>query len=226
VQPLARVCAPWMVLNVHGDRQNGFDAGVRQLSGNWYLHGWWQSQEYFAPIRPVLRREFELREGLSGRDLELQKRIESCNAVCVHVRRGDIVSSPRYSKIYRALGWEYFGPCVAEMRRRVDKPHFFVFSDDPQWCRENITGADFTHVDQHDGATDYVDFALMSRCRHFVTANSTFSWWAAWLGDHPGKIVIVPPTWRLDMPGTPPGLIPPQWQLGPEAGESRVLVSA
>jgi hypothetical protein len=215
LRPLARVCGNSAVLKIHTDPRQGFDADAMELEGLWYLRGWWQCPTYFENLRNVLLNEFLLREALSGMNLELQRQIEDCNAVCVHVRRGDLVSSPVYSKICNVQTAEYINDCMAEIERRMGDVHYFVFSDDPAWCRENLKREGrITFVDHNSGETDYIDLFLMSRCRHFVTANSTFSWWAAWLSTHAEKIVIVPPVWGQDGSGPPPKLIPAGWQIG------------
>ncbi len=220
MRPLLRVVGlgAW---RVHDDPRKGCDESVRDLRGRWYLCGWWQSPTYFEPIRATLLSEFQPVDALTGANLELADQIQSTNSVCVHIRRGDFVSSPIYSRIVKVQSEDYFLTAMKEINRRTGGAHFFVFSDDAQWARENIRlDAPIEFVNHNGPKSDYLDLHLMSRCRHFVTSNSTFSWWAAWLARSPGKIVIVPPVWGVDGSGPPPGLIPADWQIGPRSDES------
>jgi hypothetical protein len=197
------------------DPHAGFQPHVMDLAGRWYLSGWWQSPKYFQSIRPTILQEFQPADPLCATDAELLKKIDDSNSVCVHIRRGDYVTNPKYSKEFKCQSAEYYGGCMREMEDRLTRPRFYIFSDDPKWARENITG-DVVYVDHHDGSSDYIDLHLMSRCRHFITANSTFSWWAAWLATCPEKKVIVPDIWRLPAQGPPPDLVPADWQIGPK----------
>jgi hypothetical protein len=208
------------------DSHQGLDPKPLQLIGRWYISGWWQSPGYFRSIRQTILEEFQPAETLNQIDEELKKQITDVNSVCVHIRRGDYVTNPKYNREFKTQPAEYYHDCMRELEDRLDNPRFFIFTDDPKWARQNITG-NVTHVDNHDGSSDYIDLHLMSRCRHFITANSTFSWWAAWLSPHEDKTVIVPKIWRLPAVGPPPDLIPADWQLGPkvstETSDSGVL---
>ena len=216
VKSLLKPVAGGLMWNVLEDRIIGFEPRVMEITGRWYLRGYWQVPAYFDSIRPLILEQFQPVEPISKIDQELQKRILDVNAVSVHIRRGDLLTHPIYSKETKVQTADYYEASIRELAERVEHAHFFVFSDDPQWCRENIKGHDrITYVDNHDGSTDYVDLYLMSRCRHFVTANSTFSWWGAWLSAHEKKIVIVPTVWKFEMKGPPPGLVPNNWQIGP-----------
>ena len=162
----------------------------------------------------MILEEFQPTEALAKSDAELAKTIDDSNAVCVHIRRGDYVTNPKYSREFKTQPAEYYHDCMRELKDRLENPRFFIFSDDLAWARENITG-NATHVGNHDGNSDFIDLHLMSRCRHFITANSSFSWWAAWLSSYEQKVVIVPNVWRLPAQGPPPDLVPVDWQIGP-----------
>jgi hypothetical protein len=205
-----------LLWRVHEDPANGIDPEVTQLRGRWYLRGWYQCPAYFEKLRPQLLQEFDLAEPLTGANAELLKKIEAVNAVCLHVRRGDLVTNPLYAKEQQVQTADYYSQCLTDLAQRVNEPHIFVFSDDLPWCRANLhPPMPINFMDKNDGSTDYIDLHLMSRCRHFITANSTFSWWAAWLSQNPEKIIIVPPVWRFKDNGPPPDLIPGDWQIGP-----------
>ncbi len=208
----------------HFDQANGFEPEILKLTGRHYLSGWWQSPAYFDSIAPTIRNEFQPQNPMTGADAELEKKIINVNAVSVHIRRGDLVTHPIYSKETKVQPAEYYRDGMREMEERLDNPMFFVFSDDPAWARENITG-NVTYVDNHDGSSDYVDLYLMSRCRHFVASNSTFSWWAAWLSRNAGKIVIVPSVWKFKVKGPPPDLVPDDWQVGPRHSTEQAIAA-
>jgi hypothetical protein len=225
LRPLLGLVCPSAVWRVYSDPCQGFDPTVRQLRGLWYLLGWWQSPEYFERIRPTLLEEFQPAQELTGQNLDMKRQIEGVNSVCVHVRRGDLVTAPPDSRgisssanLVQSPGFYHAG--MAEICARVNEPHFFVFSDDAEWAKQNIhCDAPVTYVARNGRQQDYLDLHLMSSCRHFITANSTFSWWGAWLSKNADKIVIVPPVWARDGAGPPAGLIPDGWQIGPAIEE-------
>lgn len=126
----------------------------------------------------------------------------------LHVRRGDKVDVPTASGKYASLAPSWYATALEEISRRNGSiGTVYVFSDDPEWCRSNLAPAYPTVVVEGNSAHD--DLHLMSLCRHHVIANSTFSWWAAWLDPRADKIVIAPATWRRDR--TKPDAVPPGW---------------
>jgi len=129
-------------------------------------------------------------------NLEMLRRIESENAVCIHVRRGDYISNPETERVHGACSIDYYRSALVALRERTDHPRFFVFSDDPGWARAEFGSEGSITVVEINGADrNYEDLRLMSSCRHHVIANSTFSWWGAWLGAHAGQVVVAPKTW-------------------------------
>jgi hypothetical protein len=167
-----------------------------------YLRGFWQSQDYFRAVEPLLREHFRFRRP-PRRSAVADAIAESRASVGVHIRRQDYLTPA--GKHLGFVGVEYYTRALEAMRGRAHEARFFVFSDDIEWCRDNI-GLDAPHVfvTASDAGEDAAaaDLQLMTMCRHFVIANSSFSWWAAWLSLHPGKIVIAPERWfddpRLD----------------------------
>jgi Glycosyl transferase family 11 len=216
-RPFVKMLGPSVQCRYYEDKRQGYDPKVLKLTGRWYLHGWWQSHAILDPIQSMLREEFQLVAPLSGHDLEIQRRIDDVNAVSVHVRRGDLITHPIYSKTIKVQTPDYFKTSMRKIADQVGDPHFFVFSDDPDWCKEHVRiDAPITYMDHNDGRRDYVDLVLMSHCRHFITANSSFSWWGAWLSRNAEKIVIVPSVWGTDGSGPIPDLIPSGWQIEAE----------
>ena len=123
-------------------------------------------------------------------------RIHSCNAVSVHVRRGDYVSVAETRERHGTCSLDYYQAGFEHIAARIADPVIFVFSDDPAWVQANLKFPSPTiYVTHNVGKQNYEDLRLMSACRHFIIANSTFSWWGAWLGEGAGKIVIAPKRW-------------------------------
>lgn len=174
-----------------------------------YVDGYFQSYKYADAIEDQLRRELTLRDAPACKNVEALDQIQSCELpVSLHVRRGD------YTSVYggrNALPMSYYKNAILRMRELVRHPVFFVFSDDIDFCREHLpAGEEYVFVDHNDQMEAQEDLRLMSSCRHHIIANSSFSWWGAWLNPN-AKIVLAPDRW-LD-PNVPcPDLIPPLWQ--------------
>lgn len=189
-----------------------FNPEFLEMSGDVYLDGYWQSEKYFLGISGTIRREFSLRRPLEGADRELAEAIVRENSVSIHVRRGDYVSNPAANRFHGLCGAGYYGKCIAIVSEKVASPRFLVFTDDPAWARENMSvppGTVFVDWDlPRDGS---VDLELMRRCRHHIIANSSFSWWGAWLADHPGKVILAPERWFDEPTMDTRDLLPESW---------------
>ncbi len=194
------------------ERGFGFNESIHQAKANSYLLGFWQSERYFAEIRETLQRELTPLAPPSQRDEVLLQAMTAGNAVSVHVRRGDYVSSASANAFHGVCSPDYYERAIQHVTARVKSPILFIFSDDPDWTRANIgTGGCPAHYVNHNTAPDaFQDLRLMSRCKHHIIANSSFSWWGAWLASHPDQIVVAPTQWfRADRPT--PDLIPAHW---------------
>jgi hypothetical protein len=169
-----------------------FDQKSLELPGYVRLVGYWQNEKYFADCADVIRSDFEFRDPLDASDSVIAAQIETSTAVAVHVRRGDNVSNPASTRFHGVLPLEYYRSASERIRSSVSELHFFVFSDDPEWCHANLElGGPTTFVDHNqDNAAD--DLRLMTLCQHHIIANSTYSWWGAWLSRGEDKIVIAP----------------------------------
>ena len=161
-----------------------------------YLEGYWQFEDYFRDVAPQIRKDVRLRVEHDPLNVEWASRIRDVNAVCLHVRRlrGVVQAHPlAESSPELRVDDSYYQRALQRIAERVEKPHFFVFADHPDWARDNIRSPFPLEFVTHNGAAkDYEDLWLMSQCRHFIIANSSFSWWGAWLGEHPGKVVVAP----------------------------------
>ena len=190
-----------------------FDPEVLKSPDDIYLEGYWQSERYFAGIEGLLRREFAIRHSLSGRNQEMAARIAGCNAVSLHVRRGDYVFNASSSRVHGLCGMDYHQTAVRHIAEVSPQSHLFVFSDDPEWAARNLhLDQPMTIVTGNDARHAYEDLHLMSLCRHHIIANSSFSWWGAWLDANADKIVIAPARWFAGKQHDTRDLFPPGWQ--------------
>lgn len=181
---------------VYKEKHFHFDPNVLKLPGNVYLSGYWQSEKYFKRFASALRHEFTVRSAPNAKTAELLQLIRNVNSVSVHLRRGDYVSDPRTSQTHGACPVEYYWRAADQIKWMITAPYFFVFSDDIEWAKENLRlNAPTVFVDHNGPSHPEEDLRLMSSCKHHIIANSTFSWWGAWLSDYPEKIVIAPRTW-------------------------------
>ena len=187
---------------------------VLQARGNLYLDGYWQSEKYFKEIEDVIRREFTVKYRADPVNEQVGQRIRNTDSVCLHIRRGDYASNPEINKIYGLCSLDYYHTAVRELTGALATPHFFVFSDDPRWAQENLKiNSPVTFVGHNGGSKDYEDLRLMSLCKHYVIANSSFSWWGAWLGSHPAKMVFAPGVWFQTQQHNTRDLIPDSWRV-------------
>ncbi len=189
-----------------------FDPRMLDLPAECYLLGYWQNEGYFAPIADALRAEFVLKAPLSAPSAALTREIEATEAVGVHVRRGDYAHNPGILKRHGLCSPEYYQTCARQILRQQPRAVFYVFSDDLQWAAENLDlGGPRVLVDHNGPERDYEDMLIMSRCRYFIIANSSFSWWAAWLSNRPDKQVFAPSRWLASAQDGASGIVPAGW---------------
>ncbi len=185
--------------------------GFCELPADVFLDGYWQSEKYFAPIADEIRQAFRFAEPLDARNAELFDEMAQRESVALHVRRGDFARDPHVRQVHGVDLNDYFCRAIEEIGARVASPHYHVFSDEPEWVREHLSiPASWTCIDQNRGRESYRDMQLMGLCRHNIIANSSFSWWGAWLNQSPGKIVIAPKKWFVHEVNTT-DLIPSEW---------------
>jgi hypothetical protein len=188
-----------------------FDPHILSAGPNTYLDGYWQSEKYFKDIAPLIRNEFTVTAQPTGKNKELLQQIQETTAVSLHVRRGDYVANKSFNNFHGTSPIEYYEAAVAHIASKVKKPHFYIFSDDPSWTKEHlIFDYPMTFVTGNDKAAQE-DLRLMSNCQHFIVANSTFSWWGAWLASSPKKSIIAPKVWFKAKPNDEIDLIPKDW---------------
>ncbi len=187
------------VIHQYGERSSNFDSRVLTLRDNTYLVGWWQNERYFADIRKILLKEFVPKNKATGNNTKWLGLAGSTNSISVHVRRGDYISNKHANVHHGLASIDYYNAAVTYMNTYVEKPYFLVFSDDIKWCKNNLKfGKDTAFVQGNDGPLAYEDLRIMSSCKHNIIANSSFSWWGAWLNANSQKIVIAPRNWYQD----------------------------
>lgn len=182
------------------EKDGNYDPAVQKMADA-YLVGFWQSQKYFQDtgVRKELRENFLQNESQilqSSAARELQQRMAGTESVSLHIRRGDYLDPGTVETFGGICTTQYYRQAVAMIRKRYPCAVFYVFSNDVQWVREHITEEDFIPVDPASIGSDAAELLLMSKCRHHILANSSFSWWGAWLGEHePDQLTIVPSKW-------------------------------
>lgn len=188
-------------------QQNVYDESLLAPRCKGYYEGYFQTERYFADLKDQLCVDFTLKHPLGGDGKKILKLIHSVNAVSLHVRRGDYV---QLSEIYGVCSLSYYQKAIAYIVSHVQEPHFFLFSDDVEWVQQHMKlDAPYTIVDVSDAQSDYCDLELMKNCQHHIIANSSFSWWGAWLNPNPHKIVICPHPWLAA--GTPTDIVCKNW---------------
>ena len=202
---LATLRAKNLIVEPHFNYWNG----IHDVPEDCYIKGYWQSERYFLRYDAHIRADFAFKPSLTDRNRVLADEISGQNAVSLHVRRGDYVKNPATLAVHGVCSPGYYQAAVDHIRRHVDNPVFYVFSDDMHWVRENLTiAAPMHHVDHNNRAYD--DMHLTSLCKHHVIANSSFSWWGAWLNANPAKIVVAPKQWFVQ-PRCIDDLLSPSW---------------
>ncbi|MEM5564257.1 alpha-1,2-fucosyltransferase [Psychroserpens sp. AS72] len=182
---------------------------INNPKDNTLYSGYWQSESYFEAAENELRKDFQFKDSLSTQAQELYNKITSVNAVCVHMRRGDYVNN----HVFNSSSLDYFYNAAQHINQNTEKPHFFVFSDDPEWCLENVKfDQDFTVIDYQTNKIKFKeDLQLMASCQHFVMSASSFSWWAVWLSNKKGNIVVAPDPWFLNSDNDVRDLVSKDW---------------
>jgi Glycosyl transferase family 11 len=171
--------------------------------------GTWQSEDYFKDIRSILLKEFVFKQPTDKKNQELISEIKTNNSISVHIRRGDYLKARWFDTHAVIRDAKYYIDSIEHINSKVEDPRYFIFSDDISWAKENLELSNCTFIDHNSGKDAYIDMYLMSLCKHNITANSTFSWWAAWLNKNEGKIVIMPERWLNNI--SAPGIFPSEW---------------
>lgn len=205
-----RPFADWLTeKHFHAD-STVLDASARFIT----LDGFWQSERYFAHCEAVIRAELTFGRETGAAFAEYREQIEQSKpSISVHIRRGDYVSHPEFSQSFGFVGVGYYRAAIARLTAQFPSARLFLFSDDPAWVHEHLTpDVPRVFVENTGPDADLDDLQLMSLCNHHIIANSSFSWWGAWLNADPDKVVVAPDRWFRNKPDwDTKDLIPPTW---------------
>lgn len=190
-----------------------FDPEIFNLTAPIWLNGYWQSYRYFDSISDEIRNTLQPCDTLNPGSLAMLSKINTTDAICVHVRRGDYVTNKQAAETHGLCDLYYYRRGIQITAHDLLYPHCFVFSDDPEWVRENFeVGIPKTVVDVNGPDEAHQDLWLMAKCKRFVIANSSLSWWGAYLGEDPQKVVVAPKKWFVKKKHDTVDLIPKHWQ--------------
>lgn len=164
------------------------------IKSSCYYDGVWFNEGYFGDIKEKIKEVFTFKRPLNSFYKNIKKSIEESNSVSIHVRRGDYLLYDAYKGI---CDREYFEKAIIYIKENIENPHFFIFSNDILWCKNNLEPLmdSYTFVDNNDPQNNYLDMQFMSYCKHNIISHSSFSWWAAWLNNNSNKKVIAPYLW-------------------------------
>lgn len=185
---------------------------VFDLSGNVLIDGYWQSEKYFSEIREIILAECSVKTEADGLDKKYAGEMTACNSISMHIRRADYVTDSGTSQIHGACSLEYYHRAVKFISEKISDPVFFIFSDDHQWVKDNIR-LDYPvkYVDHNLADKNFEDLRLMNTCKHNIIANSSFSWWGAWMNTNPEKIVVSPVKWFNQLDVNTEDIYPQSW---------------
>jgi hypothetical protein len=179
-----------------------------------YIDGFFQSEQYFLAVKEKILKEFTIKDNLSDYAKLMGQKIQSAdNTVSIHIRRGDYIFNKSARKIHGICSLSYYQQAIELLKYKFPHIKYFIFSDDIDWCKENLKINNAIYMDSEEKASPYEDMYLMSLCEHNIIANSSFSWWGAWLNKNPEKIVISPLQWFAitEMNNQTVDLIPNTW---------------
>jgi len=174
-----------------------FDKEVFEYQEDIYLDGYWQNEKYFNDIRDEILKDFTLKNDISKEAKKYLEDIKNSQSVSLHVRRGDYVQNAHTNSVHGTCDLEYYQKAIKHIEQNIENPNFYIFSDDIAWCKENF-GFLENKVFVDDTKSTFDDLELMKNCKHNIIANSTFSWWGAWLNESHEKVVVAPKRWFAD----------------------------
>lgn len=170
-----------------------YDPSLLQQRGRVIFDGYFQNEKYLNPVKNQLIHDFSLRGNLDKKNIEMLNKIKNCESVFIHVRQGDYT---KYPDTHPILDVDYYNNAMKKIEKLVKKPHYFVFSDNINWCKKNIkTNHDITFIDFNNPG--HIDMELMKNCKHCIIANSSFSWMSAYLNQNENKMVVAPKKWII-----------------------------
>lgn len=207
---LAKVAYPfvnyksWQLVRHFFPSRKSMTSGTTQIpfsyeevlrSDNVYYDGYWQNEKNFLPIREIILMAYTFPKFQDERNISLSEKLKNSRAASCHVRRGDYLKDP----VYGVCNSDYYSKAIIRLNETVNPEMYCIFSDDIEWCKENLNcllvEKEVFFVDWNKGQDSFRDMQLMSLCHYNIIANSSFSWWGAWLNNHEDKVVIAPDKW-------------------------------
>ncbi len=188
-----------------------FDPDFFRLGNNVYLKGYFQSEKYFLPSRHLIRKELRFQSSLTMNLATMAARLKNTNSCSIHIRRGDISNNNESLDYHGNLSMDYYHAALQKLNAVHSNIEYFLFSDDIEWAKQNFIIPSDNYLSGKVSTNHIEDLYLMSQCRHHIIANSSFSWWGAWLNDNPDKTVIAPLNWFNNGPTDTQDLIPDGW---------------
>lgn len=201
LQIVSRLIQPLVGHRIWGYEGMGFNSDFERLGAQVLIEGYFQDPRYFPRVQHQLREELQMRMQPPADVLSYAAQMSSVASVCIQVRRTDFISNPQATARHGCCDLEYFKRAWADVSNRIPNVVGFVFADDPVWACAAFSNWPGVSVvgPEWDGPAYLHKFFLMQSCRHFIIANSTWGWWAAWLARFPGKTVVMPERWFADL---------------------------
>jgi len=194
------------------EKNRSFNPDILNITDDKCLIGAWQSEKYFETSSIDLKKQLSFKNQMQPNSKILLDTINKKNTVCVHVRRGDYVTSPLYNKTIGALTINYYLSAMNQISKQIENPVFHIYSDDLEWCQKHFKGSNIALIqNEHVGEKTFNYFQMMTQYTHYIISNSTFSWWTAWLGEKKESIIITPKTWTRDPTIHPKDIVPERW---------------
>lgn len=202
----------FMGVTYYSEAHFHFDKNITKIRPETYIDGFFQSELYFKTVEKFVKEDFVFEVPPDENNRKVINKIRGENAVSLHIRRGDYVQKKRYSDAYAHCSIDYYKKAVDYIAERFPDPVIYIFSDDIPWAKANLKlPYKCFYVSHNTGKKSYEDMRLMSICNHNIIANSSFSWWGAWLNENPDKIVIAPTKWFQDDSIIQTDIIPKNW---------------
>lgn len=191
-----------------------FNPKILSVPDNSYLDGYWQTEKYIIDIRKQLIKDFTLTEELTGNNMTTAESINRTeNSVSIHIRGRDYLNNQATNSTHFVCDFNYYNSCIEYITQRFDNPYYFIFTDDPDWVKDGFP-IKYPHTiiqNNQWNKNSHIDMHLMSLCKHNIVANSSFSWWAAWLNQNEKKTVLSPAKWYRNDIYNKNDVVPQQW---------------
>ncbi|HLO79809.1 MAG TPA: alpha-1,2-fucosyltransferase [Chitinophagaceae bacterium] len=198
---LENLVRPYYKRRIVYERELVYDANMWEVEDDAYLAGYWQDLRYFQECEADIRNDFTFRDEPDQLNQSWLNRIKAVNSVGIHVRRGDYLTDKFTLEQVGMADMTYYKNAVQFVEQNITEPHYFVFTDDPDWVRKKFDiGVKYELIAHNNQENAYQDLRLLSACNHQVISNSSFGWWGAWLNSNTDKIVVAPRVWRINGP--------------------------